>query len=160
MGKTIAGYKVDGWSQEQNCVYEFHGCVWHGCPRVSTKKEIRNFLVILTLPWRKHTSAPWKKRINIENLGYTFVELWECKLRKQMKKDKMQAFFAQCEIESPMDPKEAFLEAVQMQQNFITNARQVKKSVMLMSVHYTLRFVNMGFFHMNILKLWQKIYHN
>jgi len=26
------GYFVDGYCQDTNTVYEFHGCIWHGCP--------------------------------------------------------------------------------------------------------------------------------
>ena len=26
-------YKLDGFCQETNTAYEFHGCVFHGCPR-------------------------------------------------------------------------------------------------------------------------------
>ena len=26
-------YKVDGFCEETNTVYQFYGCFWHGCPR-------------------------------------------------------------------------------------------------------------------------------
>ena len=30
--KVIKGYKVDGFCQKMNTVYEFNGCYFHGCP--------------------------------------------------------------------------------------------------------------------------------
>jgi hypothetical protein len=29
---NICGAKVDGFNQETNTVYQYHGCFWHGCP--------------------------------------------------------------------------------------------------------------------------------
>ena len=26
-------YKVDGFCEETNTIYEFYGCFWHGCPK-------------------------------------------------------------------------------------------------------------------------------
>ena len=31
--KHIFQYKVDGWDPVNKNVYEFHGCVYHGCPK-------------------------------------------------------------------------------------------------------------------------------
>jgi hypothetical protein len=31
--KQIQRYKVDGWDPQSRNVYEFHGCVFHGCPK-------------------------------------------------------------------------------------------------------------------------------
>ncbi len=30
--KRIGPFKVDGFAPATNTVYEFHGCIWHGCP--------------------------------------------------------------------------------------------------------------------------------
>jgi hypothetical protein len=32
-GKRIDNYKLDGWNEESLTAYEFHGCVFHGCPK-------------------------------------------------------------------------------------------------------------------------------
>ena len=31
--KKIGNYKLDGWNIETDTAYEFHGCVFHGCPK-------------------------------------------------------------------------------------------------------------------------------
>jgi hypothetical protein len=31
--KRIAPYNVDGYDEESNTVYEFHGCFFHGCSK-------------------------------------------------------------------------------------------------------------------------------
>ena len=31
--KRIESFKVDGWDDKSSTVYEFHGCIFHGCPK-------------------------------------------------------------------------------------------------------------------------------
>ena len=39
---TICGSKVDGFNQESNTVYQFHGYFWHGCPKCYDDDRINN----------------------------------------------------------------------------------------------------------------------
>jgi hypothetical protein len=39
---TICGAKVDGFNQETNTVYQYHGCFWHGCPNCYNEDTINN----------------------------------------------------------------------------------------------------------------------
>ena len=35
-------YKVDSYGKENNTVYEFYGCFWHGCPNCYKSNIINN----------------------------------------------------------------------------------------------------------------------
>ena len=37
--KHIGPYKVDGWDETTKTVYEFYGCLWHGCPTCYPHRE-------------------------------------------------------------------------------------------------------------------------
>ena len=40
--KRIGKLPVDGWCAETRTAYQFHGCVWHGCPKCHTVPEETN----------------------------------------------------------------------------------------------------------------------
>ena len=40
--KRIGKLPVDGWCAETRTAYQFHGCVWHGCPKCHTDPEETN----------------------------------------------------------------------------------------------------------------------
>ena len=54
--KRILDYKIDGWDAENQTVYEFHGCVFHGCP-TCYRPESFNVLKNETMKetFRKHS---------------------------------------------------------------------------------------------------------
>ena len=43
--KKIMSFKLDGWHEDSSTAYEFHGCVFHGCPKCcneSTFNALKN----------------------------------------------------------------------------------------------------------------------
>ena len=38
------GLTVDGYHEESNTIYEFHGCLWHGCLKCYKADTFNNFL--------------------------------------------------------------------------------------------------------------------
>ena len=68
--KRIDKYRVDGWVEETATVYEFHGCLFHGCPEPISET------------FRKHTI----RMINIRNCKEVkhLVEIWECAYEKKI----------------------------------------------------------------------------
>lgn len=69
-GKT---YKLDGFCKENNTVYEFHGDLWHGNPKIYNSND-KN-------PFNKKTYGElYKKTIERENIiktKYNLVTIWE-----------------------------------------------------------------------------------
>lgn len=71
----IENKRVDGYCKDNNTVYEFHGCLFHGCFKCFDKDKINPFikkcknkdLYIKTLEREK-----W-----IKSMGYNLVVIWE-----------------------------------------------------------------------------------
>ena len=75
---VIKGYKVDGFCQKTNTVYEFNGCYFHGCPdcfNEYTKNKSGKTMKQLY----QHTM---KKKQEIIDAGYNFVDIWSCEFDK------------------------------------------------------------------------------
>ena len=97
-------YKVDGFCEETNTVYEFYGCFWHGCPKcyrpniINTKNQKdMGTLNDLTI----------EKRETIKSAGYNHVSTYECQLNKNKEFQKFAKDFDQ-EIVEPLNPRDSF----------------------------------------------------
>jgi hypothetical protein len=72
-------YKADGYCEETNTIYEFHGDFWHGNPEIYKQDEIN-----------KKTNCSFKelydktiiKEEKIKELGYNLEVMWENKWKK------------------------------------------------------------------------------
>ena len=68
-------FNVDGYDKETNTVYEYHGCLWHGCPICYDSEDIN------PLSGNKMCDL-YKKTIDrvskIESLGYNVIQKWAC----------------------------------------------------------------------------------
>ena len=71
------GFFVDGYCQDTNTVYEFHGCFWHGCPHCyPTRNEKHVRLCDRTM---HDVYEKTQQKINLlQALGYNVMEMWEC----------------------------------------------------------------------------------
>ena len=97
-------YKVDGFCEETNTVYEFYGCFWHGhssCykPIVVNSKNQKDMGTLNDLTV--------EKRDTIKNAGYNHVSTYECQLAKSKDFQKFAKNFTQ-EIVEPLSPRDAF----------------------------------------------------
>ena len=97
-------YKVDGFCEETNTVYEFYGCFWHGCPKCYRPNIIntKNQKDMGTL-----NDLTVEKRDTIKNVGYSHVSTYECQLTKNKDFQKFAKNFTQ-EIVEPLNPRDAF----------------------------------------------------
>ena len=68
-------YKVDGFCEETNTIYELCGCFWHGCPNCYNPNIInsKNQKDMGTL-----NDQTIEKRDAIKNAGYNHVSTYEC----------------------------------------------------------------------------------
>jgi len=72
--RWLNGYSVDGYCEENNTVYEFHGDYWHGNPEIFNQDEIN--------PTSKKTFGELYeltklKERRIEEMGFNLVVMWE-----------------------------------------------------------------------------------
>ena len=99
-------YKVDGFCEETNTVYEFSdGCFWHRRPNCykpniinsKNQKDMGTLNDLITV----------EKRDTIKNAGYNHVSTYECQLTKNKDFQKFAKNFTQ-EIVEPLNPRDAF----------------------------------------------------
>ena len=97
-------YKIDGFCEETNIVYQFYGCFWHGCPNCYKPNIInsKNQKDMGTL-----NDLTIEKRETIKNAGYNHVSTYECQLNKNKEFQKFAKNFTQ-EIVEPLNPRDAF----------------------------------------------------
>lgn len=88
-GYRIPGtkYRTDGYHEASGTVYEFHGCVYYGCPtcfphdRTTTTHPTTNQLMEALYVVTK------KREIEIKSRGYKYVAIWD-NYQRQLKRDK------------------------------------------------------------------------
>ena len=97
-------YKVDGFCEETNTVYEFYGCFWHGCQNCYKPNIInsKNQMDMGTL-----NDKTIEKRENIESAGYNHVSIYECQLNNNEELKQFAKNYTQ-EIVEPLNPRDAF----------------------------------------------------
>lgn len=100
--------KVDGYSADNNTIYEFHGCYYHGCPTcypVRHEKHLRlNDLTFYDVYERTK-----KKTQTLKDLGYHVVEKWECAWRKEKaEQPEITSFVEKLNFVEPLNPRDAF----------------------------------------------------
>ena len=102
-------YLVDGYAEiDGKCrIYEFHGCVWHGCISCFPQRGKK-------VPGSYHTMEDaYRHTINkvktFRRVGYEVVEMWECQLEKEMVENpEMADFINSVTIVEPLNPKDGF----------------------------------------------------
>ena len=69
-------YYADGYCQETNTIYEFHGDMWHGNP--NNKHFAHNKINSITkTSYGELYAKTQKKKQEIIALGYNYIEMWE-----------------------------------------------------------------------------------
>ena len=101
-------YFVDGYDPMTRTVYEFHGCLHHGCPRCYPNRQAKHYAT----PERtveELYQATLNKRMSILRAGYTIIELWECEWDRLVDTNAdVQCFLASLELVPPLEPRDAF----------------------------------------------------
>ena len=93
--------KVDGFCDENNTLYEFQGCYWHGCTKCFSGHVVNKHNRLDMRYLRDQTS---RKNALIRR-EYSLVEMWECHLRYDTEFKK----FDKPEYVTQLDPRDAFL---------------------------------------------------
>ena len=99
---------VDGYDPLTRTVYEFHGCLYHGCPRCYPRRTTKHYAV----PDRSVEElyqATLSKRMALLRAGYTVIEMWECEWDQLVDTDEaVQRFLNSFDLVAPLEPREAF----------------------------------------------------
>ncbi|XP_052814068.1 uncharacterized protein LOC128241135 [Mya arenaria] len=106
--KTLPGtrYKLDGYCAETNTAYEYHGCVFHGCPVCYAEDTIHP---LTSRSMREFYVMTQKKKTYIERLGMTYKCIWEHEFQNQLHSDpKLQQYVTSLDFTDRLDPRDSF----------------------------------------------------
>ena len=97
---------MDGYCEESNTAYQFHGCFYHGCVNCF---DMNDYNCVLKESF-KNLAAKTRRFTNLLKLnGYKVVEKWECEYLNEKKNAK--AYLHESKIfflkSLPLDPKDA-----------------------------------------------------
>lgn len=67
-------YSVDGYSKENNCVWEFYGDYWHGNPK---KYDLTKINPNINKTFKELYDKTIERKYNIINMGYKYKDIWE-----------------------------------------------------------------------------------
>ena len=105
---AVTFYFVDGYDAVTRTVYEFHGCLYHGCPSCYPNRQAKHYAT----PDRtveELYQATLNKRMALLRAEYTVVEMWECQWQKLVDTNaEVQSFLASLELVPPLEPRDAF----------------------------------------------------
>ena len=101
-------YFVDGFDAVTHTVYEFNGCLFHGCCTCYPRRDVRNYAT----PDRtveELYQATLNKRTALLRAGYNVMEMWECEWDRLVDTNsEVQCFLASLELVPPLEPRDAF----------------------------------------------------
>ena len=99
-------FLVDGYDEQT--VYEFQGCFYHGCLRCFPNRRQRHPIHLNKTMYDVREDTR-QKIIQLNELGYRVCEMWECEWNRMKNSDaQIKQFVDKLEIVTPLNPREAF----------------------------------------------------
>ena len=71
-------FKADGYDPDKNCIYEFHGCFWHGCPCKNRPLDEDDAKML-----EERYNKTLEREKFIREQGYNLIVIWECEWNKK-----------------------------------------------------------------------------
>ena len=100
---------VDGYDPQTRTVYEFMGCLWHGCPACCCRQRQRKYGANPDRTLEELYAATCDKTNRLQRAGYTVVEEWECQWKRKIKNTPtLRTFLSNLELVPPLEPRDAF----------------------------------------------------
>ncbi|XP_078380154.1 uncharacterized protein LOC144663093 [Oculina patagonica] len=98
---------VDG-KDEDDVIYEFYGCFYHGCPDCFPNRD-QKYSLLNRRSMREVYEETRCRAATIRAAGYTLVEMWECTWQKMKRDDeRVKAFVDTLELLPRLEPRDAF----------------------------------------------------
>ena len=100
---------VDGWCKNGKIVFEFLGCLWHGCPRCYPNKRNAKHAIMPDRSPNEVHRATMEKLERLKKEGYKVKSIWECDWKKLVEEDEeVKRVVSGLERVDPLVPREAF----------------------------------------------------
>ena len=107
--QRVANYLVDGYDPTTQTVYEFHSCLWHGCPDCFPVQHDRYPICHTDRTLKEVYEATLKKHELLQQRGYHLQVKWECDWDQDVKTNPdLQQFLNTFEIVKLPNPRHAF----------------------------------------------------
>ncbi|XP_046569532.1 uncharacterized protein LOC124277858 [Haliotis rubra] len=102
-------YKVDGYCRDSNIIYQFDGCLYHGCPTCYPHDRDKTVLPHTKQSVSELYALTMKRNATIKQKGYELVTLWEHEFRQQLKtKPELKTYVATIDLQERLDPRDSF----------------------------------------------------
>ncbi|XP_064647462.1 uncharacterized protein LOC135500144 [Lineus longissimus] len=103
--KSIGRLKVDGFAG--NTVFEFYGCLFHGCERCFRFRQLVSPFVDMTMYELKMRTV--EREEELAKRGFQLETIWECEYERQLKTNpEMAEYISKLDIVDPLEPRDAF----------------------------------------------------
>ncbi len=102
-------YKADGFCASTNTVYEYHGCLWHGCKKCypdnrqttvhpRTRQSLEELYAVTKI-----------KETTLREMGYKYVSIWEHDWLEMVESEsEVEWFVSQLDVQSRLEPRDSF----------------------------------------------------
>ena len=102
-------YKLDGYCQGTNTAYEFHGCVFHRCPRCFPEDREETKHPLTRQSMSELYALTMRKKSYIEGKAMKYVCMWEHEFREIYRNDpELRHYLQNLDITDRLDPRESF----------------------------------------------------
>ena len=100
---------MDGYDPLTGTVYEFHECLYHGCPTYFPVRDAKHYATPDRIV-EELCQATLNKRMALLRAGYTVIEMWECQWDRLVDNEPaVSQFLRSFDLVPPLEPREAFL---------------------------------------------------
>ena len=107
--QRVLHFLVDGLDVQNHVVYEFHGCLWHGCPRCHPNHRDRHSKFHPDRTIQELYEVTQQKHCLLRHHGYNLQIMWECDWDREVKSNEdLKQFLASYETVEPLNPRDAF----------------------------------------------------
>ena len=131
-------YNVDGFHAPSNTVFEYYGCIFHGCRKCYPKQGNLKHFCHPDRTVDEVYEATLKKAAILRHAGYNVVEMWGCDWTKQKESDlEVIEFLKTFEYVPPLDPRDAFFGGERVPRRSTQKQPKMKRS----AIWITLRFI-------------------
>lgn len=102
-------YNVDGFHAESNTVYEYNGCIFHGCRKCYPKQGNLPRFCHPDRTANEVRKATLKKEDNLRQAGFRVISMWGCQFAEKKKTDlELIQFLETFKFVPPLNPRDAF----------------------------------------------------
>ena len=104
--QRIDGNYVDGYNPEKTTIYEFMGCLWHGCSRCYLHNTMNP---VNDTSMEDLLEGTIRKVEHFKNLGFQVEVKWECEFKQELTTNpEMKSFVESLKFDTPLEPRHAF----------------------------------------------------